>query len=187
MRRKAFGLLLVLAVALMGTVARGAQGQDTNSTPPATHSANTPPHSPSADPEISSSKDTKVNLAPPPGEEGYAPGKETANGVEEMHPFDPHKAEKSIEVGDYYLKQKNYRAAASRYREALYWKDNDAVAQFRLGQALEGLGQYDAACKYYEAYLRILPQGPLAGEARKGLDRLRGKPDDPRKAEGPIL
>ena len=46
-----------------------------------------------------------------------APG----NGdVSEFHPWNPHKAAKDIEVGDYYFKErKNYRAAADRYREAL--------------------------------------------------------------------
>jgi tetratricopeptide (TPR) repeat protein len=158
----------------------GQSGSKPSADPSDTGSLNSPPpRSSSAGPDESSSKDTKVDLSPPPGEEGYAPGSETAAGVQEMRPWDPHKAEKSIEIGDFYLRRKNYRAAASRYREALYWKDNDALAQFRLGQALEGLGQYAAACQSYDGYLKILPQGPLAGEAHQALARLQDKPDDP--------
>lgn len=135
----------------------------------------------------SSSKDTKI-VASPPGGEPLPPGADaTAGDVQEMQPWDPHKAEKDIEIGDYYMRQKNYRAAISRYREALYWKQNDAIAQFRLGQALEEVGQYTEARKNYEKYLQILPQGKFANDARKALERLRGKSDAPKQTEGPVL
>ena len=39
--------------------------------------------------------------------------------VQEFHPYDPHRASKDIEVGDFYFKKKNYGAALERYREAL--------------------------------------------------------------------
>jgi hypothetical protein len=91
----------------------------------------------------SSSKSTKIDLSPPPGE-AAAPGVgtdgEAAGDVQEMKPWDPHKADKNVEVGDFYFKRGNYRAAQSRYREALYWKDNDAIAMFRLAQTQEKLG-----------------------------------------------
>lgn len=101
-----------------------------------------------------------------------APG----NGaVSEFHPWNPHKAAKDIEVGDYYFKErKNYRAAADRYREALLYKENDAVATFRLAVCLEKLGQPDEARKEYESYLKILPHGPQAEEAQKAIQRLQG-------------
>ena len=38
---------------------------------------------------------------------------------------------KDIQVGDFYFKRKNYKAALERYKEALYYKQNDAVATFR--------------------------------------------------------
>jgi tetratricopeptide (TPR) repeat protein len=143
---------------------------------------NQPPRS-----DESSSRDTKIGLAPPPGEPGHAPGAEPSSDVQEMHPWDPHKAEKSIEIGTYYLRQRNYPAAISRFQEALYWKANDAVAQFRLGQALEAVGQYAEARKNYQGYLKILPQGTFSPDAQKALTRLRNKPDDPAKSAGPVL
>jgi tetratricopeptide (TPR) repeat protein len=143
---------------------------------------NQPPRS-----DESSSRDTKISLAPPPGEPGYAPGAEPNSDVQEMHPWDPHKAEKSIEVGIYYLRQRNYPAAISRFQEALYWKANDALAQFRLGQALEAVGQYAEARKNYLGYLKILPHGEFSQEAQTALARLRDKPDDPSKSTGPVL
>jgi tetratricopeptide (TPR) repeat protein len=102
---------------------------------------------------------------------------ENASGnadVSEFHPWNPHKAAKDIEVGDYYFKRKNYRGAESRYREALYYKDKDAVATFRLAVCLEKVDQPDEARKEYESYLKILPHGPQAEEARKAIDRLKG-------------
>ena len=101
-------------------------------------------------------------------------------GVQEFKVWNPHKAEKDVEVGDYYFKRKNYRAALSRYREALYYKYDDAVAMFRLAVCQEKLGDSDEARKAYQAYLKILPHGPFSGESQQALQRL--KAEDPQTA-----
>jgi Flp pilus assembly protein TadD len=93
--------------------------------------------------------------------------------VSEFHPWNPHKAAKDVEVGDFYFKRKNYRAAGDRYREALYYKDNDADATFRLAVCLEKMDQPDEARQEYESYLKILPHGPQSGDAQKAVDRLK--------------
>ena len=80
-----------------------------------------------------------------------------------------------MEVGDYYMKRKNYRAAESRYREALEYKPNDAIATFRLAVVLEKTGELEEARQSYQEYLKILPQGPFAAEAKKALERLKPK------------
>jgi len=67
------------------------------------------------------------------------------------------------------------RAAEDRYREALRYKDNDAVATIRLAVCLEKLGILDDARSEYESYLKILPHGPEAVEAQKAIDRLRAQ------------
>src|SRR4029077_8226366 len=129
----------------------------------------------------SSSKDTQVDLSPPPDDAKTHPNSSSAMaaaeaeamGVAEFHPWDPHKAAKDVEIGDFYFKRKNYRAAEDRYREALLYKDNDAMATFRLGECLEKLGQPGAARDNYESYLKILPHGPFAEEARKSVERLK--------------
>jgi tetratricopeptide (TPR) repeat protein len=92
--------------------------------------------------------------------------------VQEFHPWNPMKAMKDVEVGDFYFKRKNYRAALERYKEALYYKDNDAMASLRLAQCHEKLGNKSEAKKYYEQYLKILPEGEFAKEAHASLDRL---------------
>jgi len=141
----------------------------------------------------SSSKDEPVDLAPPPDDAKTHPNSAEAvheaedaagllegdelGGIQEFHPWDPHKAEKDIEVGGYYFKQKNYRGALDRFQEALYYQYNNAVATFRVGECQEKLGESDEARKAYEAYLKLLPQGPLAVKAKEALARL-GKADD---------
>jgi tetratricopeptide (TPR) repeat protein len=132
----------------------------------------------------SSSKDTQIDLSPPADDvrshpqssEAVADAEaETSGGTSagEFHIWDPHKAAKSVEVGDFYFKRKNYRAAEDRYREALHYKDNDAIATFRLAVCLEKLARPDDARAEYESYLRILPHGPQADEAQKSIDRLK--------------
>src|SRR5437879_2260898 len=79
---------------------------------------------------VSSSKDTKIDLSPPPNDAAKHPDSSSAggddeedvSGVMEVKKWDPHRAEKDVEVGDFYFKRKNYSAALSRYREALEYK-----------------------------------------------------------------
>ena len=131
----------------------------------------------------SSSKDTQVDLSPPADDAKAHPQSSAAvanaealnGGVSEFKTWDPHKAAKDVEVGDYYFKRKNYRAAEDRYREALRYKDNDAIATIRLAICLERLGMPDDARAEYESYLKILPYGPEAVQARKAIDRLKAQ------------
>jgi tetratricopeptide (TPR) repeat protein len=134
--------------------------------------------------EESSSHDTRIDISPPKGDAKNHPGSKAAledldipenidvSGVQEFHPWNPMKALKNIEVGDFYFKRKNYKAALERYKEALYYKDGDALASFRLAVCQEKLGDKAEAKKYYEQYLKILPEGPFAKDAHASLDRL---------------
>jgi tetratricopeptide (TPR) repeat protein len=122
----------------------------------------------------SSSKDTKVDLSPPLGDSNEHPESTPGpdSGPAEFHAWDPHRAMKNIEIGDYYYKQQNYRAALSRYQEALQWKPKDAEATFKLADAFEKLGDTIDAKDNYQKYLAILPKGPRSEEANKALARL---------------
>ena len=134
--------------------------------------------------EESSSRDTRIDISPPKNDAKSHPASKAAvedldipesidvSGVQEFHPWNPMKALKNIEVGDFYFKRKNYKAALERYKEALYYKDGDALASFRLAVCQEKLGDKADARKYYEQYLKILPEGPFAKDAHASLDRL---------------
>jgi tetratricopeptide (TPR) repeat protein len=136
--------------------------------------------------EESSSRDTRIDISPPKDDAKAHPASSDAvealgiplatdsdtSGIQEFHPWNPLKAIKDIEVGDYYFKRKNYKGAMERYKDALYYKENDAVASFRLAQCEEKVGDKAEARKYYEQYLKILPEGPSAKEAHASLGRL---------------
>ena len=72
---------------------------------------------------------------------------------------DPIEAAQNADVGDFYFKEKNYRAALSRYKEADQQKPNDPAIHLRLARAYEKLDQRDHARKYYQ----------LAADAREGF------------------
>ncbi len=135
----------------------------------------------------SSSRETRIDVAPPkddaknhpnsPAGLNEASGDTTAppSDVQEMHPWNPYRAVKDDEVGDFYFKQGNYKGAIARYEDALQYKEHDAVANFRLGQCYEKLDQRDQAIAHYKEYLKILPQGPFAKQAKKALEKLGEK------------
>jgi Tetratricopeptide repeat len=132
-------------------------------------------------------KETQVDLSAPANDAKTHPQSSEAvanaekdtlssGGITELRSWDPHKAAKNVEVGDFYFKRKNYRAAEERYRDALRYKDNDAIATIRLAVCLEKLGILDDARAEYESYLKILPHGPQAGDAQKAILRLKTEP-----------
>src|SRR6266852_8187174 len=117
--------------------------------------------------EESSSKDTRIDLSPPSDDQKNHPqsgaamvdAEDAASDVQEMHPWDPHKAAKDVEVGDFYYKRKNYRAALERYKEALIYKPNDALETYRLAECQDRTGNEPEAVTHYQDYLKILPHG----------------------------
>jgi tetratricopeptide (TPR) repeat protein len=139
--------------------------------------------------EESSSRDTRIDLSPPKNDEKNHPLSTTnpdepsePTDVQELHPWDPHKAAKDVEVGDFYFKRKNYKAAIERYKDALIYKSNDAVAHFRLAESLDKTGNPGEAVEHYQAYLKILPHGPYAEDAQKALARLNANESKPAAA-----
>ena len=141
--------------------------------------------------EESSSKDTRIDLSPPSDDQQNHPqsgaamvdAEDAASDVQEMHPWDPHKAAKDVEVGDFYYKRKNYRAALERYKEALVYKPNDAIANFRLAECSEKTGNPSQAIAHYREYLKILPHGPSSQDAQKALERLKAAGPNASSAE----
>jgi len=82
-------------------------------------------------------------------------------------------ATQDIEVGYFYLNEKNYRAAQSRLQEATELKPGSAAAWVGLAQAQQKLGQTEAARQSYEQYLKLNPDSASAEKARKALASLQ--------------
>ena len=119
----------------------------------------------------SSSVDSQINLdAHPSLPEPAAPAAEA--DYKTLLPWDPHRADKDIEVGNYYLRLKNYRAALDRFNDALHYKQGDAEATYGLAVTQEKLDLLSQAYKNYQEYLKILPSGPHAKEAQDAIKRL---------------
>jgi tetratricopeptide (TPR) repeat protein len=81
-------------------------------------------------------------------------------------------AQRNRDAGEIYYRDKNYRGSESRFREALRYEPADPVATFELAESLEKLGKRDEARDVYQTYLKILPNGPSAADAKKALKRL---------------
>lgn len=109
----------------------------------------------------------------PPADDINHPGTDEEDAITELRAWDPHRAAKDVEVGQYYLKEKNYRGALSRFRDALEFKPRDAEATYYLALTLEKSNNPVEAAQRYQEYLEILPRGPLAADARKGLGRAK--------------
>jgi Tfp pilus assembly protein PilF len=118
----------------------------------------------------SSSKDSQIDINghSAAGDEPAAPAEDESV----LTPWDPHKAAKDVEVGQYYLKLKNYRAALERFNHALTYKPNDAEAIFGLAITQEKLDLLSLAAQNYRKYLEILPSGPKSKDAEEGLKRV---------------
>jgi tetratricopeptide (TPR) repeat protein len=165
--------LFLIIVLIAAASVLNLHGQDTSSEDKAESSARAS--------EESSSKDTRIDLTPPKDDVKNHPlsgaaisdAEDSNSDVQELHAWDPHKAAKDVEVGDFYFKRKNYHAAIERYKDALVYKPNDAIAQFRLAESLEKTGNSQEAVPHYQEYLKILPHGPFAADAQRALDRLK--------------
>jgi tetratricopeptide (TPR) repeat protein len=176
MRRLIFLLAAFLCLAVSAAAGQSQEGErDANQNQP-------PPRSErNKEAGESSSRDSRIDLSPPGNDAKDHPNsslprdeaEDNSGDVAEFHTFDPHRAAKDIEVGDFYFKKKNYRAALERYREALFYKPKDALANFRMAQAFERLTLIGEAAEHYQEYLNILPNGPQAEDAKKALEKLR--------------
>lgn len=77
-----------------------------------------------------------------------------------------------MEVGDFNFKNKSYRGAELRFRDALNYKPNEPEAIFKLAESLNKLGESSEASENYEKYLSLQPDGVYAANSRAALQRL---------------
>ncbi len=85
---------------------------------------------------------------------------------------DPILSEKSIKIGDYYFKRKNYVAAIQRYLEAIEYEPESTAAYEALGRAYEKNDQNPKALEVYRDFLRKNPDSPKASEFRMKIAKL---------------
>ena len=85
---------------------------------------------------------------------------------------DERKGAASRDVGEFYFDRGNYRAAESRFVEALQFNPADPRAMYDLAQSLEKLDQAPQAIRRYQACIDLEPAGLYADRSRKALKDL---------------
>lgn len=81
-----------------------------------------------------------------------------------------------MEVGNFYLRRKDYKGALSRFEEAVQTDPNYAPAYLGLGKVYEKTGARQKALDAYQKYLDLLPSDKDAEDAKevhRAIDRLR--------------
>ena len=109
---------------------------------------------------------------PKPAEEQLPPEEDIA-ATKQEYTFNPVRSKRDVQVGDFYLKKGDFKAAVARYREATLWNEGNAEAWLRLGEAEEKRGAPKAAKAAYQKYLDLAPEAKPAAEVKKRLEKLQ--------------
>jgi predicted Zn-dependent protease len=89
--------------------------------------------------------------------------------------WDPLRAEKDLEVGQYYMRKGDVDAAIDRFQDATTAKPGYAIPFRYLGEAQEKKGLRKQAIASYSRYLDFYPHAEDAGKIRKKIDKLRSE------------
>jgi hypothetical protein len=140
-----------------------------NSTPaapsPDPSSAAAPSSNPSQPP--SQPIDPSIPPPPPPEDSGTDPAATPSGPV-----FDPLHAQRSLDIGTFYLKKGSYDAAIDRFIEASNYQPTLAMPWKLLGETYEKKREYAKAADAYNRYLRILPHAADAAKIQKTISEL---------------
>jgi tetratricopeptide (TPR) repeat protein len=95
--------------------------------------------------------------------------------------WDPLRAEKDLEVGQYYMRKGDVDAAIDRFQDATTAKPGYAVPFRYLGEAQEKKGLRKEAMKSYSRYLDLYPHAEDGDKIRKKIDKLRSEVERKKK------
>lgn len=153
----------LLAVAAVFTMANGftprvaVHAQDSSHPPPqepVDKPADSPPSAVPKKPAAQKNKDNATDSA------------------DDQPKWDPQRAEKDIEVGQYYMKKGDVDAAIDRFQDATLAKPGYAVPFKYLGEAQEKKGMKKPAIKSYQRYLDLYPKAEDAEKIKKRIEKL---------------
>ena len=89
--------------------------------------------------------------------------------------WDPLRAEKDLEVGQYYIRKGDIDAAIDRFQDATTAKPAYAIPFRYLGEAQEKKGLRKQAIASYSRYLDLYPHAEDGDKIRKKIDKLRSE------------
>ena len=179
---------IIFAVfALAGATTLRGQGINPRVPPPPPQAAPAAPAAPAASP--SPSADTPAAPAtnsapaaaskpidptvPPPPPPADDPPEEAATPSGPA--FDPLHAQRSIDIGTFYMKKGVYDAAIDRFIEAANYQPSLAMPWKLLGEAYEKKHEWAKAVDAYNKYLQIVPRAADAARIQKTVSDLQEK------------
>ena len=121
-------------------------------------------------PRTASAQASSLEIPPTPPPAEPPPPPEPPKPV-----FDPLRANKSIEIGNFYMKRGNYDAAIDRFTDATQFEPGLARSYSLLGEAYEHKGDVDNALVAYRKYLQLLHNGPDRDKVQKHIEKLEGQ------------
>jgi tetratricopeptide (TPR) repeat protein len=89
--------------------------------------------------------------------------------------FDPLHAEKSIEIGTFYMKAGNVDAAIDRFEDATRFQPGLAKPWRLMGEAYEKKHADNKAIESYKKYLEIIPRAEDAAKVKKRIAAIEQK------------
>jgi len=120
-------------------------------------SAQEPSSKPAAKPKPNSSSDNATKNA------------------EDQPAWDPLRAEKDLEVGQYYMRKGDVDAAIDRFEDALTAKPGVAIPFRYLGEAQEKKGLKREALNSYTKYIDMVPHADDRPRIEKRIEKLRSE------------
>ncbi len=126
----------------------------------------------SSKPPESSSKPAKPNDDMKPKSSAKQKKDSATQNAPDQPTWDPLRAEKDLEVGQYYMKKGDVDAAIDRFQDATTAKPGYAIPFRFLGEAQEKKGLKKQAVKSYQRYLDLYPHAEDGDKIRKKIDKL---------------
>jgi len=97
--------------------------------------------------------------------------------------WDPLRAERDLEVGQYYMHKGDLDAAIDRFEDAAVAKPGYAIPFRYLGEAQEKKGLKRDAIKSYTRYLDLFPHAEDKEKIAKKIEKLRSEVNKSKKSE----
>jgi tetratricopeptide (TPR) repeat protein len=128
--------------------------------------AQNPPQEPSSKPASPPNDDMRPKSPPKPNKDS------ATQSAPDQPTWDPLRAEKDLEVGQYYMRKGDVDAAIDRFQDATIAKPGYAIPFRYLGEAQEKKGLKKQAIKSYQRYLDLYPHAEDGGKIKKKIDKL---------------
>jgi tetratricopeptide (TPR) repeat protein len=134
------------------------------------------------EPEPESSSKPADGPTPKKPDTKKKPDSATQNATDQPA-WDPLRAEKDLEVGQYYMRKGDIDAAIDRFQDATTAKPGYAIPFRYLGEAQEKRGLRKQAIASYSRYLDLYPHAEDGDRIRKKIDKLRSEVEKKKKSE----